>query len=126
MKQNNAKKILIADDEHLVLEKAAEYFKKEGFEVVLANDGQQAFSEALNKKPDIIILDILMPKMDGLEVLKKLRKDKWGKQAKVIVLTNLNQAQKSAEAMDLGVMDYLVKNDWSVEQVVAKVNKILS
>ena len=75
------KKILIVEDEEIMLKALVEKFSSEGFEVVQAIDGEEGLKKALCEKPDIILLDILLPKMDGMAVLKKLREDTWGKHA---------------------------------------------
>jgi len=76
-------------------------------------------------KPDLILLDIILPKMDGMTVLKKLREDDRGKDVPVILLTNLDYSVGVAKAMESGAYDYLVKVDWTLEEVVEKVRKRL-
>ena len=78
---------------------------------------------ALKEQPDVILLDIIMPKMDGITMLKKLREDAWGKEAKVILLTNLSSNEKLAEVTAQGSHEYLVKTDWKIEDVVTKVRE---
>lgn len=119
------KTILIVDDEEPILNILRDKFKSEGFSVLVAKDGRQGLLEAFNKKPDMILLDILMPNLDGIGMLKKLRKDPWGKDASVLLLTNLSDIEKISEAMQLGVVGYLVKSDWKLDQVVDKVKNFL-
>ena len=118
MKKN---KILIVEDEKTLLKALRERFAMEGYDVYTAGDGAVALEVALTEHPNIILLDIVMPIMDGLSVLKKLRADVWGKDVPVVLLTNLNMADKVAEALDKGAFDYLVKSDWSLDDVVKKV-----
>ncbi|MFA6105227.1 MAG: response regulator [Patescibacteria group bacterium] len=120
------KKLLIVEDERTLLKVLKERFSKEGYEVSTAGDGAVALEMALTDHPDLILLDIVMPIMDGMTVLKKLRGNEWGKDVPVVLLTNLNIADKVADALDRGVYDYLVKSDWSLEDIVTKVNERLS
>ena len=124
------KKILIVEDEEIMLKALVEKFSLEGFEVVQAIDGEEGLKKALHEKPDIILLDILLPKMDGMAVLKKLREDAWGKYAKVILLTNVSDAETVALGAEFGagegeVYEYLVKTDWTLDEVVQKVKNRL-
>lgn len=117
------KKILIIEDEPSLAEALKEKLTKEKFDVAVAKDGQEGLTMSLKIKPDLILLDIVMPVMDGLTMLEKLRQDKWGKKVPVIILSNLNEADKTAEAMKSGVYDYLVKSDWKLEDLVKKVRE---
>ena len=120
MAKEKKKSVLIVDDEKELTDILAFKFEEEGFEVISAYDGEQGLSDALKYKPDMILLDIIMPKMDGITVMKKLRDDQWGKDVPVIVLTNLSAADT---AKDIGSksQDYLVKAEWKLTDVVAKV-----
>jgi len=109
------------------LQALVEKFGREEFETLEAGNGEDGLATALKEHPDIILLDIVMPKMDGMTVLKKLREDEWGKKVPVILLTNL-----SATGADIieGIVEqepsyYLVKSDWKIEDVVAKVKDTL-
>ncbi len=119
------KKILVVEDEKFMLEALSDKLKKEGFKVLQAKNGQQGLETALRKHPDLILLDIVMPKVDGLTMLKNLRKDEWGKEAIVILLTNLNSTEKIAEAVGEGMHEYLIKSDWLLSGVVNKVKERL-
>lgn len=119
------KKILIVEDDAILLLTLADNLVQAGFKIIKAKDGEEGLAAALREHPDLILLDIILPKMDGLTVLKKLRQDKWGKHALVIILTNLNSPatiSKSLEFMD-GVQEYIVKSNWKIEDVVAKVRE---
>ncbi|MFA6428150.1 MAG: response regulator [Candidatus Buchananbacteria bacterium] len=116
-----SKKILVVDDEPALRQAMVDKFKTEGFEVVQAGDGQEGLKVALNERPDLILLDIVMPIEDGISMLKKLRTDDWGQTVPVIVLTNLSGSEKVASAMLSGAFDYLVKTDWKLEDLVKKV-----
>lgn len=117
-----SKKILIVDDDVAILKSLVYQFKKDGFRVVEAKDGEEGLQVALLEKPDIILLDIMMPKKDGMEMLAELRsQDEWAKDVPVILLTNMSDTDKVSDAVNLGVYDYLVKSDWKLEDVVKTV-----
>lgn len=119
-------KILIVEDEKPLLHALEDKLILEGFEVILAGNGQEGLNLALSKKPDLILLDIVMPIMDGMEMLGRLRSDSWGAEVPVILLTNLSEGEKVKAALKSGVHDYLVKSDWKLEDVVAKIRGKLS
>ncbi|MBI2120236.1 MAG: response regulator [Parcubacteria group bacterium] len=114
-------KILIAEDDALLLRSLKDRFEKEGFIVFPAHNGFEALKMALENHPEIVLLDIVMPVMDGMTALKKLREDEWGKTASVIILTNLSDSSKVAEAVAVGVYDFLIKIDWKLDDLVKKV-----
>lgn len=120
------KKILIVEDEIDLCDIIADQFKHESFDVLVARDGEEGLAMATKHHPDIILLDIVMPKMDGLTMLQKLREDKWGENANVILLTNLSDNEKVAEAMKNKTYDYLVKSDWNIKDVVKLVSEKLA
>jgi DNA-binding response OmpR family regulator len=117
-------KLLIVEDERTILNALSLKFEKENFKVSTARNGEEGLKMALKTKPDLILLDIVMPVMDGMTMLKHLRKDKWGKTAQVIVLTNLSDSTV-AEALENNVYDYLLKADWNISDVVRKVRERL-
>ena len=118
-------KVLIVEDEITLLKVLSDKFRREGFFVLEAENGQKGLSLALSEKPSIIILDIVMPSMDGLTMLKKIREDKWGNTVPVLILSNLSDPEQINEANGRGVIDYLVKSNWSLEDVVIKVKNTL-
>jgi two-component system, OmpR family, phosphate regulon response regulator PhoB len=119
-------RILIVEDEPSVSKALKERLEQEGFEVTLAQNGQEGLLRAANEKPDLILLDLIMPHMDGITMLQRLREDEWGRLAKVIVLSNLSDDSALARSMEKGVYDYLVKTDWKLEDVVTKVKERLA
>jgi len=86
-------------------------------------DGEEGLFSALNARPDLILLDILLPKIDGLTLLKTLRKDEWGKNVPVIILSNLSEPSNVAAAIDADVHEYLVKTDWKIADVIKRIRK---
>lgn len=125
--EKQKKKILIVEDESLLLDALTDKFAREGFEVLQAHNGQECLSIALEKHPDIILLDIVMPKMDGMTALKKLRAhDAWGRTVPVVLLTNLNIDDKlNQDIVETEPAYYLVKSDWEIGQVAEKVKERL-
>ena len=106
-------------DEKAMLEALSNKFEKEGFRVLRAGNGEDGVASALENKPDLVILDILMPKVGGLEAAKKIRQDKyWGSDVPIIILTNLNDPESVSEAASYQVYDFLVKTDWGLDDIV--------
>src|SRR5687767_10457400 len=100
------KKVLIIEDEKPLANMLSSKLKDEGFEVDIAGDGEQGLKRCLEWLPDLVLLDIVMPKMDGMTMLRKLRDEEKGKNIHVILLTNLSDTSKVYEAVTLGVKDY--------------------
>ncbi|MFZ3099762.1 MAG: response regulator, partial [Minisyncoccales bacterium] len=98
---------------------------REGFAVLEAKNGKEGLEMALSAHPDLILLDIVMPVMDGMTMLQKLREDAWGAKAKIFMLTNLSDMNKVADAIMQGSYDYLVKTDWTLEDIVDRIGKKL-
>jgi len=119
------KKILIVEDDVAILGALSDKFTREKFNVFSAKDGEEGMALALEKHPDIILLDLVMPIMDGLTMLQKLREDKWGSNAKVILLTNLSSNEKMSEVVKYGVNDYFIKSDWKIGDILKKVKEKL-
>lgn len=116
------KKILIIEDEATLVEVLTAKLSAEGFSVFKASDGKEGLETALKNHPDLILLDIVMPVMDGMTMLDRLRADEWGKSAKVILLTNLSDPEKARKSIAQGVREYLVKADWKLDDIVAKID----
>lgn len=125
MEENN--KILVIEvieDENSMRRVLKEELTDEGFKVLEAVDGEEGLKIALEEHPDLILLDLKLPKMDGIEVLKKLKEDPWGCKAKVVVLTVYNENEKIAEVLESGAYDYITK-DGGVENVIRIVKEKL-
>lgn len=101
-------------------------FARENFKVYEAKNGEEGLHIALTEHPDIILLDVMMPIMDGLEALHELRKDVWGKTVPVILLTNISDTDQVSSASEDNATGFLVKSDWKLEDVVTKVNEVLN
>lgn len=124
--QDSSKLILIIEDETPLSDILRDHFELEGFQIIVAKDGEEGLRLALDKKPDIILLDIMLPKLNGLDMLKQLRTYEAGKSIPVIVLSNLNDAKEVNEALASGVGDFLVKADWAIADVVDSVRRKLA
>ena len=119
------KKILFIEDEESLQKTIADAFSKEEFEIVSALDGENGFRLAKEEHPDLILLDLRLPEMGGIEVLEKLKKDEATKDIPVIILTNVEEMREIQRAIDLGATTYLVKINYKLEEVVEKVKKAL-
>ena len=124
-KTKGGKKVLLIEDEEMIGEMYRTKFESEGFEFVCGKDGEGGLELAKKEKPDIILLDIIMPKLDGFSVLKELKKDTKTKKIKIILLTNLGQDEDVKKGKAMGANDYLVKANFTPSQVVEKVREVL-
>ncbi|MBH41344.1 MAG: hypothetical protein CL685_01370 [Candidatus Magasanikbacteria bacterium] len=118
--------VLIAEDENNLQNILCTKFTEEGFAVITAVDGQETLDLAIEHHPDIIILDLLMPKVDGRVVLRKLRSDMWGKSVPVIVYTNVSETEGVDEIFRNKAYDYMIKANHSLEDVVTRVRQRLA
>lgn len=118
--------ILIVEDEPMLADMYATKFSMEGFAVEKGGDGVEALAKARAVKPDIILLDIIMPKLDGFSVLKELKADAKLKSVPVILLTNLGQDDDVRKGKQLGADDYFVKANHSPQEIVEKVRALLA
>lgn len=118
-------KIAIIEDDSVISQMYRMKFEADGFEVQVANNGKDGVSLAEQFAPDIILLDLQMPLMNGDEALKLIRKEEWGKNIPVLVLTNLGEEEAPKDIRSLGVEAYIVKADLTPRQVVEKVKSTL-
>ena len=100
-------------------------FEMEGFKISTSDNGEKGLADAKKKKPDIILLDVLLPKMDGFSVLKQLKEDVATKNIPVILLTNLGQKDDVEKGLEAGAVDYLIKAHFKPSEIVEKVRKVL-
>jgi len=119
------KKILFIEDESALQKTFGEIFRKEGYEIISALDGEIGLNLAKSKKPNLILLDLILPKMNGFDVLKKLKEDEATKDIPIIVLTNLEGIGDVNKAIELGATTYLVKVQYTLEEVIEKIKKVL-
>lgn len=118
-------KILVVEDETFLVKIYSVKLKKEGFDVHIATDGEEAVKLAAELKPDLILLDLILPKMNGFEALEQMRKNPANKATPVIVLSNLGQEEDIKRAQALGADDYLVKANFSIQDIVTKIRETL-
>ncbi len=119
------KVLLIVDDDLTLLEMYVERIKAEGAIVVSAGDGEAGLAQIAESKPSVILLDIMMPKMNGFDVLRKMQESPEMATIPVILLTALNDDQKRNEGLKLGAVDYVVKSETLPIDVIAKINEVL-
>ena len=119
------KTILFIEDEAALQKSVGEILKQEGFDVVSALNGVDGLRLAGEKHPDLILLDLILPKKDGFEVLRELKAAEETKDIPVIILTNLETAQDIGKALELGATTYLVKANYDLEEVIKKIRETL-
>lgn len=119
----NEKKILIVEDELPLRSILMDQFTGEGFNVLAASDGEEGLAITKKEKPDLVLIDILLPKMDGITMAKEIKKLNLG--TLMIFLTNLSDVQHIADASEAVYSDYIIKSDLNVDDVVDKVKKRL-
>ena len=117
--------ILLVEDDVFLSNIYQKKFEMEGFKISTADNGEKGLADAKRKKPDIILLDVLLPKLDGFVVLEKLKEDPVTKDIPVILLTNLGQKDDVEKGLESGAADYLIKAHFKPSEVVDKVKKIL-
>jgi len=125
MEEAKSKKVLVVDDDENLRMVLVDKLNTSGFDVIGEPNGKEGLAKALEWHPDVILLDILMPIMDGWEMLGKLRDDKWGKDAKVIMLTVVEDIKAVARAVQDGSFAYLIKTDKGINEIVEKVKEML-
>ncbi|MBH1980594.1 response regulator transcription factor [Candidatus Saccharibacteria bacterium] len=119
-------KIAIIEDDSAIHQMYRMKFESEGFDVQLAGDGRSGVELVKKFRPDLILLDMQMPEVDGLSALRIIRKEDWGKTIPVIILTNLGEEESPKELRSLGISGYIVKADLTPRQVVARVKETLA
>ena len=121
----NGKKIVIIDDDAFLAGIYATKLELDGFAVASGRDGEEGLRVVAKEMPDLILLDVLMPKLDGFEVLKRLKSDPAVKNIPVIMLTNLGQKEDVEKGLSEGAEDYLIKAHFVPSEAVAKIKKVL-
>ena len=128
----NKKIILVTEDETSLRNALYEKLTEEGFTVLEAKNGEEGLEISLREHPDLILADILMPRMDGLTMIKKLREDEWGKHAHFMILTNVNEVDEISTAMKLAQIsegesfEYFIKTDVKIANIVESIKKKLN
>jgi len=123
--EQTGKTILLVDDDLTLLEMYEDRLKAEGYTIIQAKNGEEALNKAREVKPALVILDVMMPKVNGFDVLKNLRGDEEFKNVPIIMLTALIQDVDRAQGKKLGATDYIVKSETMPGEVIAKIKKAL-
>jgi DNA-binding response OmpR family regulator len=120
--------VLIVEDEKSLREAIANILRLNDFAFFEAKNGKEGVALALSKHPDIILLDLVMPEMDGMTALRKIREDRWGAHAAVIILTNVTATNEHLidDVITQKPMNYLIKSDWKLHDVVEKIESVLA
>lgn len=121
----SAKKLLVVEDDLILQKTLLDFLAKDGFEVVGASDGEEGVLQAKKEDPDLIVLDIILPKKDGYEVIKDLKNDQATRNIPIVLLTNLGSINDVQRALDLGATTYLIKADYKLAEISKKIKEIL-
>lgn len=116
--EKEGKRILIIEDNNILSNSLKEALNDEGIEVIQAFDGETGLKAAKDIKPNLILLDLLLPELHGLDLLKELRKDEWGKEAPVIILSVLNESETIGAALEGNVFTYMAKDQYTLDDIV--------
>lgn len=119
-------RVLLAEDELYIRQAYQWGLERHGYQVIAAGNGIEALEQAIAEHPDIILLDMIMPRMHGLEVLKRLKDNPKTRHIPVLVLTNLSQQADESEIYRQGADDFIIKSDFSMKQVLERVEQLLS
>jgi DNA-binding response OmpR family regulator len=119
-------KILIVEDDKFLRELIAKKLKNEGFDVVEAVNGEEGLKKIKEERPDLVLLDLILPGIDGFEVLARVKEDPNLAQIPVIILSNLGQREEVERGLKLGARDYLIKAHFTPGEIVEKIKNILS
>jgi DNA-binding response OmpR family regulator len=122
---SDKKHIVLVEDDEFLAELYATKLNMDGYEISLAADGEKGLKLIKEKKPDLVLLDIILPKMDGFEVLRQMKEDSEVKDTPVILLTNLSQKDEVKKGLDMGAHDYLIKAHFMPSEVVKKIKNII-
>ena len=123
--ENKAKKVLIVEDDRAI-RRAMEFQIGQKYAVVTADNGEEGLAQAASQKPDLILLDLIMPKMGGFEALKQLKEDPVTKNIPVIIFSNLSQETDVEQAKKMGAVDFYVKSDLSIDELMEKIDKYIN
>lgn len=125
MNNEKQKILLLVEDDDQIFRVLMKNFEQEGLQVLSAKNGEDGLAICLEKHPNLIVLDIVMPRMDGITMLEKLRQDEWGKNARVLILTNLVDLEKEAAAAKQKVAGFLIKTEWPIDKLMERIKKEL-
>ena len=121
----NNKKVVIVEDDDFISKALEIKLENTPVDFMVAKDGEVGLEMIKKEKPDLVLLDLILPKLYGFDVLKKLKEDDSTKNIPVIILTNLGQDEEAQKGKDLGALDYFVKADTSLEKIVSRIEEVL-
>jgi len=119
------KKILLAEDDKFISDIYTTKFKEEGFEIEVAVDGQECLNKLGEEKPDLLVLDLVLPKIDGWEILKKIETDENLKDLKVVILSNISEKEDIEKGLKNGIIKYFIKAHYTPTEICGEIKKIL-
>ncbi len=119
------KQILLIEDDPFLIDIYTTKLKESGFRVEVATGGGEGVSKIKEKKPDLLLLDIVLPQIDGWEILKEIKSDEELKDLKVIILSNLGQKEEVEKGLAMGAIKYLIKAHYTPTQIVEEIKKVL-
>src|SRR3989338_451331 len=122
---NSSKKILIIEDDKFLAKMLSRMLESHQYDTILASTGKEGLIKASGEEIDLILLDIILPDIDGFDLLETIKKEEKTKNIPVMIISNLGQPEDMAQGRALGAMDYLIKSDFSLDEVIKKVRKIL-
>lgn len=125
MTEKKKVRVLLVEDDVFLASIYQKKFEMEGYKISVAEDGEKGLADAKKKKPDIILLDILLPKLDGFAVLEQLKADASTKNIPVVLLTNLGQKDDVEKGLEAGAADYLIKAHFKPSEIIDKVKQVL-
>ena len=125
MAEEQKPKILMIEDDVFMSDLLGQALDKAGFEVAAAKSGTEGVDKFKEAKPDIILLDLLLPDQNGFEALRQIRRLPHGPETKVLVLSNLAKESNGEEAKRLGAVDYMVKANFSLDEIISKIREVL-
>lgn len=120
-----AKRILIIEDDSFLRELISRKLTQEGYEVIEALDGEEGLKKTVEEKPNMVLLDLILPSIDGFEVLAQIKKDAALAAIPVLILSNLGQKDEVERGLQLGAKDYMVKANFTPTEIIAKIKEIL-
>jgi len=120
-----AKKILVIEDDKFLRELISQKLMKEGYDIVEAIDGEKGIEAIKSEKPDLVLLDLILPEVDGFGVLAKVKEDPTLAQIPIIILSNLGQKDDIEKGLKLGAIDYLIKAHFTPNEIVEKIKTVL-
>ncbi len=125
---NKKTKILIVEDDKFLVRAIGDHLQREGFEVITAFNGEEGLRDIEQEKPDLVLLDLIIPQKDGFEVLVETKgsSDRKIKNIPIVILSNLGQESDIKKGLELGAADYLIKTEFSMKGIVKKIKEVLA